>query len=85
VGAEQPGAAYDLVVRGGRVVDGSGVPAYIADVAVRDGRIVRVGKVADADLVTTGRVIDADGLHVLPGFIDIHTHYDAQLHFEPTA
>ena len=85
MGAEQPGAAYDLVVRGGRVVDGSGVPAYIADVAVRDGRIVRVGKVADADLVTTGRVIDADGLHVLPGFIDIHTHYDAQLHFEPTA
>jgi len=85
VGAEQPGAAYDLVVRGGRVVDGSGVPAYIADVAVRDGRIVRVGKVADADLVTAGRVIDADGLHVLPGFIDIHTHYDAQLHFEPTA
>ena len=85
MGAEQPGAAYDLVVRGGRVVDGSGVPAYIADVAVRDGRIVRVGKVADADLVTAGRVIDADGLHVLPGFIDIHTHYDAQLHFEPTA
>jgi len=75
----------DLVVRGGLVVDGSGVPAYRADVAVRDGRIVRVGRVAEADLGPGTRVIDADGLHVLPGFIDIHTHYDAQLHFEPTA
>lgn len=80
-----PTDPYDLVVRGGRVVDGSGVPAYIADVAVRAGRVVRVGKVADTDLAAAGRVIDADGLHVLPGFIDIHTHYDAQLHFEPTA
>ena len=76
---------HDMVVRGGTVVDGTGGPARTADVAVRDGRIVRVGKVADADLATAGRVIDADGLHVLPGFIDIHTHYDAQLHFEPTA
>ncbi len=78
-------APYDLVVRGGRVVDGSGLPAYAADVAVRAGRIVRVGTLTSAAVADAGRVIDADGLHVLPGFIDIHTHYDAQLHFEPTA
>ncbi|MFA5885454.1 MAG: amidohydrolase family protein, partial [Acidimicrobiia bacterium] len=77
--------AFDLVVRGGRVVDGSGVPPYAADVAVRGGRIVRVGRVSEAELAAAERVIDATDLHVLPGFVDIHTHYDAQLHFEPTA
>jgi N-acyl-D-aspartate/D-glutamate deacylase len=73
--------AFDLVVRGGRVVDGSGLPAFGADVAVRGGRVVGVGRV-------TGRgaeEIDADGCVVMPGVVDIHTHYDAQLHFEPTA
>jgi N-acyl-D-aspartate/D-glutamate deacylase len=73
---------YDLVVRGGRVCDGTGMPSYVADVAVRDGRIVKVGRV---DATDAGQTIDADGLWVTPGFIDIHTHYDAQLHFEPTA
>jgi N-acyl-D-amino-acid deacylase len=73
---------YDLVVRGGRVCDGTGMPSYVADVAVRDGRIVKVGRVDAADAEQT---IEADGLWVTPGFIDIHTHYDAQLHFEPTA
>src|SRR5215831_16348645 len=76
---------YDLVVRGGRVVDGTGVPGYTADVAVRDGRVARVGRVPADELRAARRVIDADGLAALPGFVDIHTHYDAQLHFEPTA
>ncbi|MFO1537853.1 MAG: amidohydrolase family protein, partial [Actinomycetota bacterium] len=76
-------APYDLVVRGGRVVDGSGLPAYAADVAVRAGRIVRVGTLTPAAVAAAARVIDADGLHVLPGFIDIHTHYDAQVFWDP--
>jgi N-acyl-D-aspartate/D-glutamate deacylase len=81
--SEEP--KFDLVVRGGRVVDGTGMPAYGADIAVRDGRIVRIGRVSADDLRATTRVLDAEGLTVMPGFVDIHTHYDAQLHFEPTA
>ena len=69
------------VVRGGRVVDGSGLPGFTADVELRDGRITAVGRVSTAG----AEVVDADGLVVAPGFIDVHTHYDAQLHFEPTA
>jgi N-acyl-D-aspartate/D-glutamate deacylase len=78
-------SSFDLVVRGGRVVDGTGVPAYLADVGVRDGRIARVGRISAAELAAARRVLDVEGHTVMPGFVDIHTHYDAQLHFEPTA
>jgi N-acyl-D-aspartate/D-glutamate deacylase len=78
-------SSFDLVVRGGRVVDGTGVPAYLADVGVRDGRIARVGRISAAELAAAHRVLDVEGHTVMPGFVDIHTHYDAQLHFEPTA
>jgi N-acyl-D-aspartate/D-glutamate deacylase len=65
---------YDLVIRNGMVVDGSGFGRYRADVAVEDGTIVEIGKIRAAATAT----IDADGLYVAPGIIDLHTHYDAQ-------
>ncbi|MEX1006800.1 MAG: amidohydrolase family protein [Acidimicrobiia bacterium] len=71
----------DLVVRGATVVDGSGLPPYTADVAVRDGYITQVGRVDERGEVE----LDADGGVLAPGFVDIHTHYDAQLHWDPTA
>jgi len=74
-------SAPDLVVRGARVVDGTGLPSYSADIAVRDGRVMQVGRVDERGNVE----LDADGAVVAPGFVDIHTHYDAQLHWEPTA
>ncbi|HKS37613.1 MAG TPA: D-aminoacylase [Verrucomicrobiae bacterium] len=61
---------YDLLIRGGRVVDGNGSPAYFADVAVKDGRILAIGKLKGEAAAT----IDAKGLIVAPGFIDVHTH-----------
>ena len=64
----------DLVVRGGVVVDGTGAPARTADVGVRDAKVVEVGQVDGP----ARRVIDADGALVIPGFVDIHTHYDGQ-------
>jgi N-acyl-D-amino-acid deacylase len=71
--------AYDLVIRGGRVVDGSGLPSYVADVAVKDGRVVEIGKVKEG----ASKTIDAGGLAVSPGFIDHHTHLDAQMLWDP--
>ncbi|MFU8817570.1 MAG: N-acyl-D-amino-acid deacylase family protein [Pseudomonadales bacterium] len=66
---------YDLIIRNGLIVDGSGLPAYRADVAVADGRIVRVGQIS----ATASHTVDAGGKVVAPGFIDPHTHFDAQL------
>ena len=67
-------AEHELVVRGGTVVDGTGAPARAADVAVRDGVVVEVGAVEGRGR----REVDADGALVLPGFVDIHSHYDGQ-------
>ena len=71
----------DLVIRSGSVVDGTGSPAFTADIAVEGDRIVEVGKVDSKGK----REIDADGQIVTPGFVDIHTHLDAQLAWDPIA
>ncbi len=70
---------YDLLIRNGRIVDGSGMPAFRGDIAVKDGKIVEIGKINGA----ASRTIDADGLAVSPGFIDNHCHYDAQVTWDP--
>jgi N-acyl-D-aspartate/D-glutamate deacylase len=71
--------ALDTVIRGGTVVDGSGKPRFSADIGIKDGRIAEIGKVTTAAV----RTIDADGLIVSPGFIDGHTHMDAQVAWDP--
>jgi len=67
-------AQYDLIIRGGSVIDGTGTPARTADVAISDGVIVEVGAIDGS----ATRTIDADGALVIPGIVDIHTHYDGQ-------
>lgn len=70
---------YDLIIRNGKIIDGSGIPGFHGDVAISGGRIAEIGQVnGDAR-----RVLDADGLVVAPGIIDNHTHYDAQVTWDP--
>jgi N-acyl-D-aspartate/D-glutamate deacylase len=73
--------AYDVLIKGGRIYDGSGLPSYFGDVAINGDRIVEVGRINDS----ARRVVNAEGLAVSPGFIDFHTHMDAQLLWDPLA
>lgn len=74
-------ARYDLLIKGGIVVDGTGAPRRVGDIAIREGVIERIGSEIPAH--SAQRVIDAGGKIVAPGVIDPHTHYDAQLHWDP--
>jgi N-acyl-D-aspartate/D-glutamate deacylase len=71
--------AYDLLIKNGTVIDGTGAPRRQADVAVKDGKIAEIGKIKDG----ASKTIDAAGCVVAPGFIDPHTHYDAQICWDP--
>jgi N-acyl-D-aspartate/D-glutamate deacylase len=72
---------FDLVIRGARVIDGTGLPAFVADVGIRGERIGRIGRIREQGK----REIEGRGLVLAPGFIDVHTHYDVQLDWDPTA
>ena len=66
---------YDLVIRNGKIVDGSGQPSFMGDIAIQGDRIVKIGLVEESG----SKEIDAEGNLVTPGWVDIHTHYDGQV------
>ncbi len=72
--------SFDTILKGGKVVDGSGLPMRIADVGIKNGIITDIGRLSGAT-----QTVDANGLVVMPGIVDVHTHYDPQLSFEPFA
>ena len=73
-------AEYDIIIKGGTVVDGTGSPRYISDLAVKDGKVAKIGGLRGSG---ADKVLDASGLIVAPGFVDLHTHYDAQIQWDP--
>jgi len=73
-------AEFDLVIKNGMIVDGTLAPRFRDDIAIKNGRIAKIGRVHPHE---AKKVVDADGLVVAPGFIDLHTHYDAQIFWDP--
>ncbi len=89
-GAAQAQAEFDAVIAGGRIVDGSGNPWYVADVAIREGRIAAIGRLCASGegavpTCPAKRTLDARGLYVAPGFIDVHTHSERGIKERPAA
>ena len=72
---------YDLIIHGGTVVDGTRLPRFRADVGVKDGRVAKIGRIGAG--ATAKKTLDAQGCIVCPGFVDLHCHYDAQIHWDP--
>src|SRR5947207_1830372 len=71
---------YDIVIKGGTIFDGLRTPRYKSDIGIKDGRIATIGSIDASDGV---EVVDASGRHVAPGFVDLHTHYDSQIYWDP--
>ncbi len=71
---------FDSVIKNGTIIDGTGLPRFKGDIGITNGYIAKIGRVNASD---ASEVIDADGLIVAPGFVDLHTHYDAQVHWDP--
>ena len=72
---------FDYLIKGGTLVDGTGREGFLGDIAIQDNRIVQVGEIDG----NAKEIIDAAGMVVAPGFVDPHTHYDAQLFWDPHA
>src|SRR5262245_18702950 len=73
-------ADYDILIKGGTIVDGTRTPRYVSDIAIKDGKIAKIGGLMHS---TADKVLDAQGFIVAPGFVDLHTHYDAQIQWDP--
>jgi len=73
-------AEFDTIIKDGMIVDGTQLPRYRADIGIKNGKIAKIGRLKSSD---GSKVLDASGLIVAPGAIDLHTHYDAQLHWDP--
>ena len=73
-------AEYDIIIKGGTIVDGTGTPRYKSDLAIKDGTVAKIGGLRSSSAT---KVLDASGLIVAPGFVDLHTHYDAQIQWDP--
>jgi N-acyl-D-amino-acid deacylase len=73
-------AEFDTIIRGGLIIDGTRLPRFRDDLGIKDGKVAKIGRLKSHE---AARVIDADGLIVAPGFVDLHTHYDAQLFWDP--
>src|SRR5213594_3631617 len=73
-------AEFDVVIQGGTIVDGTRTPRYTGDLGIKNGKIAKIGKLGSSD---AKKPLDAHGLVVAPGFIDLHTHYDAQINWDP--
>lgn len=79
-GCLMAGQDYDIVIKDGLIFDGTGSPRRRGDLAINDGKIVAMGRIGAS---SASSVIDASGMHIAPGFIDLHTHYDAQVFWDP--
>lgn len=73
-------STYDTIIQNGIIFDGTRIPRYKGDIGIKDGIIAKIGRLDSAD---AEQVLDAEGKHVCPGFIDLHTHYDAQIFWDP--